>query len=185
MWGKVGGMTNQLPPPQPGSDFGYAAGQTIGHVAAGAGAFAGYKAGQNHYELTGDLREAAWRGAIAGRRWFIWTLSCVAWCCMVLITFCIYMGNAMDRQDAREYGSEYAAAGAADSQGMVYAWVLSLPIVLVYILVLYKRNIDFGLHRRKPIYDFAKVLSPFFAWAPNWLLYAGFIITPVTLQFVF
>lgn len=162
--------------------MGFQAGQAVSRIGAAVSAVAGTKAGQNHYAMNGDLSEAAWRGAIAGRRWFVWSLGCVAWCVMVLITFCIYMGNAVDRQDARMYGGN---EGVAESQGMLNAWLLSLPIVLLFLLVIYKRNIDFGLHRRKALYNFARTLSPFLAWAPNWLLYAGFAIVPITLQFVF
>lgn len=168
------------------SQVGFAAGQTISHVAAGASAYAGTKAGQNHYERTGDLSEAAWRGAIAGRRWFVWGLSCVAWCAMVVVTFCMFMGMGVDYTDLQDDPTSVAAIAAyRESSHTFYAWMLSLPIVLIYILVIYKRNIDFSLFRRKPIYDLAKLVSPLFAWAPNWLLYAGFVITPVALQFAF
>jgi hypothetical protein len=164
--------------------MGYLTGRTIGRGAAGASAYAGVKAGQNHYHLTGDVTEAAWRGAIAGRRWFIWGLACIAYGIMYLITFCIFMGVGVDYSDYQEAPSAYTFAAYQDSKGMFFAWLLSLPIIFIFLLVIYKRNIDFGLHKRKAIYNLAKVFSPFFAWAPNFLLYAGFVIVPVTLQFI-
>jgi uncharacterized membrane protein YgcG len=177
-------MTSQ-PPRKTESPMAYLAGQTISRAAAGASAVAGAKAGKNYHDLTGDVTEAAWRGAIAARRWFVWGLSCVAWCVMVLITFCIMMGMGVDYQDYQQYHTADTLVAYHDSQGMFFAWLVSLPIIFIFILVLYKRNIDFGLHKRHGVYDLGKTFAPLFAWAPNWLLYAGFVIVPVGFQFIF
>ena len=179
--------TRQLPPPQrtaSGSQVGYAAGQTASRVAAGIGAYAGAKAGQAHYERTGDLSESLWLGAIAGRRWFVWLLACGAWTIMCLITFSIFMGVGVDYQDYEEFRSPETFAAYQESRGMFFSWFLSLPVMVMFLLALYKRNIDFGLHRRNTIYGFARVVGSPLTWAPNWLLYLGFIIVPVSLQFI-
>lgn len=164
------------------------AGQAVSRVGAAVSAYAGTKAGQNVYEQTGDLTEAAWRGAISARRWFVWILGCIAWLVEVFITFCIFMNASVSRQDYEQFHNEYdklSESGYLADMAMFKAWLIALPITFTLLMVIYKRNIDFGLHKRQAMYRYGKVFSPVVRWAPNFLLYAGLIIVPVTLQFVF
>jgi hypothetical protein len=116
------------------------------------------------------MKQALWLGGIAGRRWTFyysaWVLLGVY--CVIALFAMIAIGTAVG--DAKEAGVPVNREGFAFG----YAWVMSIPIIWHSLLILHKRNVDFGMHRRGMWYHLARPLAKMTNLLPNWMLYAAF-----------
>lgn len=129
---------------------------------------AAYKAGQNHYQQTGDLMGAAQTGAVAYVRWMVWFLALVFWFCLVVVT---------------SMSGGRAAGVHADSDGMhgaLTSMVLLFAITPFTFGVNWCRNFDFCLFRRGLIYRLYAPIAQVTEWVPTWALYVPLLL-PVVL----
>jgi len=113
-------------------------------------AWVGYRAGRNHYNLHNDLEEAVIYGAHALRRWWVWLG-------FVNLTLIFVLATAW-----MEYLRHHDIRGesfpeSATFKNTLLQFQIVIPIMVLLLAILYCRNVDYSLFKRRFVY---KVLSP-------------------------
>ena len=175
-----GGQSNLLPQSKGGPNIGNHAGAFLADVTTFGSLARAEQATRAHYERTGDWKEALWLGGIAGRRWNFYYTAWVFLGIYCVIAFFGMVSMGMAVSDAERLGEPVNREGF----NFIIGWALSLPICWSALLVLHKRNIDFGLHHRGTWYHLALPLAKMTNWLPNWMLYSAFT-SPLVIGLLF
>jgi hypothetical protein len=171
-------MTSQyLHQPSGEKNIGNYMGEFLADVTTFGGVARGEQAARNHHARLGDWGQALWLGAIAGRRWTVYYSFWVILGIYCVISFFGIMAVGTAVTDAKEAGE------AVNEEGFnwIYGWTLSVPLCWSALLVIHKRNVDFGLHRRGMWYHLARPLAWLTNWLPNWIVYSTFVVAPLGL----
>ena len=144
----------RVPGGQP--SYGAPRGQSKPGVAAWGIVAAAAKAGGNHYNATGDRKQALQAGAGAFVRWWVWVLAFTWWWLTVLF-------NSMSAGADTFYGGN----GASD----IFKQVVTFLIAPWFLGVTWCRCIDYSLFRRGIIYRFFAPVAALVERVPTILFY--------------
>jgi len=136
--------------------------------------FLAYRAGRNHYNVHGDLEEAIVYGAHALRRWWVWIFFVKVWIFSALfLCWMLYLRF----HDIR--GESFVPNSSA-FDNVTYTLAAFLPVALLGLLVIYCRNVDYSLFKRRFVYRVFRPLTKVLDWVPAWGFY---LIVPCALFF--
>ena len=142
-----------------------AAGDAVNRGGSMALGYLGYRSGKNHYEVNGDLVNAAWKGGGSAFRWWVWGSAWVLW----MFTGAMYaFGWWASHFTVSASGDPMVPVPSDAMRGLVTLWVIS-PFFLG---VTWCRFIDFSLFKRGFIYHIFRPLARIMAWCPTWALFS-------------
>ena len=136
--------------------------------------FLAYRAGRNHYNVHGDLEEAVIYGAHALRRWWIWLFFVKVW----IFSTC-FLGWMLYLRFHDIRGESFVTNSSA-FDNVTYTLAAFLLPALLGLLVLYCRNVDYSLFKRRFVYRVLRPLVVVLDRVPAWGLY---LIVPCALFF--
>lgn len=147
---------------------GAAAGEAFDRTSKIVMGAAAFKAGQNHYNQTGDLGQSLQAGAVAYVRWMVWFLALVGWVTLLFI-------NSMNGGLASTMRGDSSAVGHT-----LFTAAYLFGITPFLFGVNWCRNIDFCLFRRGLIYKLYAPIAQVTEPIPTWALYL-LLLPPVVL----
>ena len=136
--------------------------------------FLAWRAGRNYYNMHPDFGDAVIHGATALRRWWVWLFFVKVWIFSVL--FLCWM-LWLRFHDIR--GESFVSNSAA-FDNVTYTLIAFLPLALLGLLVVYCRNVDFSLFKRRLVYRVLRPLVAVLDRVPAWAFY---LIVPCALFF--
>lgn len=131
-----------------------------------------YKSGMAFYEMHPDPVEAALHGAAALRRWWIWLFWLKLW----LLTLAGFAWLSYLKYH-KIRGESFQDNGGGLDVIRTRILIFIIPAT-ASLLIMWSRNIDFALFKRRWFYGIVRPLALMFEWCPNWILYVT-IIMPV------
>lgn len=137
------------------------------------GGWLGVKAGKNHLNRGIPMTEAIAKGVNAGRRWTGWILA--TWLMFGIGLFSLAMLDA----DGKVY----------DYNGGIHMWAISLPfsglILWPLMFVIYNRNIDQSLFKRRALYHLVSPLARRLDRFSSITLYLMIPVVPYAIAIIF
>lgn len=123
-----------------------------------------FKAGQRYYDMHPDAVAAAEHGAHTLRRWWVWLFFAKVWLgSLAFLGWMLYVAN----HDIR--GESFPTD--AGTNGFTIRLAVWIVPALIALLVVWTRNIDFGLSKRSGFYWMLRPVAKVLEWFPNWALY--------------
>ena len=136
--------------------------------------FLAYRAGRNHYNVHGDLEEAIIYGAHALRRWWIWIFFVKVWLFSAAFTaWMLYL-------HFHDIRGESFQANSSDFNNVTLTGLIFLGPAALALAILYCRNVDYSLFKRRLVYKVLRPLVVVLDRVPAWGLY---VIVPCILCF--
>jgi hypothetical protein len=164
------------------SDIGGMIGEVVAEGASIGIATSGWIAYKNHVARTGNRQEALYLAALTARRWWTWYFFVFGGVIMTLVAawglFFIHVVMADNNGQPYDYYNHDPHSGTI--AWMVRTIVLYAAAWLV-LGVIYCRNIDSGMYRRRWVYKTLKPLYVITQPIPSFFLY---LAIPVS-QFIF
>lgn len=147
-----------------GSHAVFSAGQAVTHLGVIA---TGYHAYKNQYARTGDRIDAVWQALLTARRWYVWFIAC--WWMLAWAVWWWWLYTLDSDPHFHDYIT--SSHGGTWTHHFDHQYLIGFPVMFLWMGVLYCRNIDSGLFKRRLLY---RIFNPFYRlmeWCPSFFMY--------------